>query len=100
VETDTRHFIRLGLRRAVALGVGYQAQQSFPHRTARHANRQPHRQWLLRRPYDLSAFSSEAVALLQQERFTMAMIAIVVHVSGSLLMTLARLASWKWLRFY
>jgi CrcB protein len=47
-----------------------------------------------------STFSAEVVALLQDERFATAMIAIVVHVSGSLLMTLAGLASWKWLRFY
>lgn len=47
-----------------------------------------------------STFSSEVVTLLQDERFTMAIIAIVVHVSGSLLMTLAGLASWKWLSFY
>lgn len=47
-----------------------------------------------------STFSAEVVALLQDEKFATAMVAIVVHVSGSLLMTLAGLASWRWLKFY
>lgn len=45
-----------------------------------------------------STFSAEVVALLQQERLTMAMTAIATHVSGSLFMTLLGLASWQWLK--
>lgn len=45
-----------------------------------------------------STFSAEVVALLQQGRLTWAMAAIAIHVSGSLLMTLAGLASWQWLK--
>jgi CrcB protein len=44
-----------------------------------------------------STFSAEVVALLQQGRLTWAMGAIALHVSGSLVMTLAGLASWQWL---
>lgn len=42
-----------------------------------------------------STFSAEAVTLLQQGRLTSAMTAVAIHVSGSLLMTLAGLASWQ-----
>jgi CrcB protein len=46
-----------------------------------------------------STFSAEVVTLMQQDRLTWAMGAIAVHVSGSLLATLAGLASWQWLTF-
>jgi len=45
-----------------------------------------------------STFSAEVVTLLQQGRMTWAMGAIAIHVSGSLLATLAGLASWQWLK--
>jgi CrcB protein len=45
-----------------------------------------------------STFSAEVVTLLQQGRLTLAMSAIAIHVSGSLLMTLAGLASWQLLK--
>jgi CrcB protein len=45
-----------------------------------------------------STFSAEVVTLLQQGRLSWAMGAIAVHVSGSLLMTLAGLASWQLLK--
>lgn len=45
-----------------------------------------------------STFSAEVVTLLQQGRLSWAMGAIAVHVSGSLLMTLAGLASWQMLK--
>lgn len=45
-----------------------------------------------------STFSAEVVTLLQQGRLTWAMGAIAIHVSGSLVMTLAGLASWQWLK--
>jgi CrcB protein len=45
-----------------------------------------------------STFSAEVVTLLQQGRLTWAMGAIAIHVSGSLLATLAGLASWQWLK--
>jgi len=45
-----------------------------------------------------STFSAEVVTLLQQGRLTWAAGAIAVHVGGSLLMTLAGLASWQWLK--
>lgn len=41
-----------------------------------------------------STFSAEIVTLLQQNRLAWAMGAIAMHVTGSLLMTLAGLASW------
>jgi fluoride exporter len=44
-----------------------------------------------------STFSAEVVALLQQERVRAACGAIAAHVSGSLVMTLAGIASWKWI---
>jgi CrcB protein len=44
-----------------------------------------------------STFSAEVVTLLQQGRLAWALGAIALHVSGSLLMTLAGLASWQWL---
>jgi CrcB protein len=45
-----------------------------------------------------STFSAEVVTLLQQGRLAWAMSAIAIHVSGSLLMTLAGLASWQLLK--
>lgn len=45
-----------------------------------------------------STFSAEVVTLLQQGRLSWAMGAIALHVSGSLLATLAGLASWHWLK--
>lgn len=42
-----------------------------------------------------STFSAEVVSLLQEGRLTMAMTAIATHVVGSLLATLAGLASWQ-----
>ena len=45
-----------------------------------------------------STFSAEVVTLLQQGRVAWAMGAIAIHVSGSLLMTLAGMASWQWLK--
>jgi CrcB protein len=45
-----------------------------------------------------STFSAEVVSLLQQGRLSWAMGAIAIHVSGSLVMTLAGLASWQWLK--
>ena len=41
-----------------------------------------------------STFSAEVITLLQEGRLTWAMGAIATHVSGSLLMTLAGLATW------
>lgn len=45
-----------------------------------------------------STFSAEVVTLLQQGRLAWAASAIAIHVSGSLAMTLAGLASWQWLK--
>lgn len=45
-----------------------------------------------------STFSAEVVTLLQQGRLAWAMGAIAIHVGGSLLATLAGLASWHWLK--
>ena len=45
-----------------------------------------------------STFSAEVVTLLQQGRLSWAIGAIAIHVSGSLLMTLAGLASWQLLK--
>ncbi|HUW36660.1 MAG TPA: fluoride efflux transporter CrcB [Rhodocyclaceae bacterium] len=45
-----------------------------------------------------STFSAEVASLLQQGRLSWAMGEIAIHVCGSLLMTLAGLASWQWLR--
>src|SRR6266481_926554 len=42
-----------------------------------------------------STFSAEVVTLLQEGRLIWAMGAIAIHVSGSLLMTLAGIASWQ-----
>ena len=42
-----------------------------------------------------STFSAEVVTLLQEGRLPIAMAAIAAHVTGSLLMTLAGLASWQ-----
>ena len=44
-----------------------------------------------------STFSAEVITLLQQGRIAWAMGAISIHVAGSLLMTLAGLATWQWL---
>lgn len=45
-----------------------------------------------------STFSAEVVTLLQQGRLGWAMGAVAVHVTGSLLMTLAGLATWHVLK--
>ncbi|HXY05821.1 MAG TPA: fluoride efflux transporter CrcB [Burkholderiaceae bacterium] len=45
-----------------------------------------------------STFSAEVVTLLQEGRLPMVLGAIASHVLGSLLMTLAGLASWNWLQ--
>jgi fluoride exporter len=45
-----------------------------------------------------STFSAEVVALVQLNRFVSAAGAILVHVSGSLVMTLLGMASWQWIR--
>ena len=45
-----------------------------------------------------STFSVEIVTLLQQGRMLIAMSAIGIHVMGSLLMTLAGIATWQWLK--
>ncbi|AXE31416.1 fluoride efflux transporter CrcB [Chromobacterium phragmitis] len=45
-----------------------------------------------------STFSAEVVDLLRQGQLQPAFSAIAVHVSGSLLMTMAGIASWHWLR--
>jgi CrcB protein len=41
-----------------------------------------------------STFSAEVVTLLQEQKLTWAMSAIATHVAGSLMMTLAGLATW------
>lgn len=46
-----------------------------------------------------STFSAEVVTLLQEGRLTWAMGAIATHVTGSLAMTLAGLATWQLLEF-
>ncbi|WP_024303307.1 fluoride efflux transporter CrcB [Pseudogulbenkiania sp. MAI-1] len=45
-----------------------------------------------------STFSAEVVDMLQQGRFGWAVATILVHVAGSLLMTLLGLCTWQWLR--
>ncbi|WP_374682430.1 fluoride efflux transporter CrcB [Accumulibacter sp.] len=45
-----------------------------------------------------STFSAEVISLLQQGRLTWAMGAIAIHVTGSLLMTLAGLMTWHMLK--
>ncbi len=45
-----------------------------------------------------STFSAEVLDLLQQGRTSWAMAAVAIHVSGSLLMTFAGMASWQWLK--
>ena len=45
-----------------------------------------------------STFSAEVVSLLQGGRLGWAAGTIAIHVSGSLLATLAGLASWQWLK--
>jgi CrcB protein len=42
-----------------------------------------------------STFSAEVVTLIQQGKITWAMSSIAIHVSGSLIMTLAGLATWQ-----
>jgi len=42
-----------------------------------------------------STFSAEVVTLIQQGKTTWAMSSIAIHVSGSLIMTLAGLATWQ-----
>jgi fluoride exporter len=44
-----------------------------------------------------STFSAETLTLIQQGRLSMALGAIGLHVSGSLLATFAGLISWQWL---
>ncbi len=44
-----------------------------------------------------STFSVEVMSLLQQGRMVLAMTSIGAHVMGSLLMTLAGMATWQWL---
>jgi CrcB protein len=46
-----------------------------------------------------STFSAEVVALLQAGRLAWAIGAIGLHVAGSLIMTLAGLATWQWFNF-
>ncbi|MEO5377411.1 MAG: fluoride efflux transporter CrcB [Magnetococcus sp. DMHC-6] len=45
-----------------------------------------------------SSFSAEVTNLLQQGKIGLALIAIGLHVTGSLLMTFAGILSWHWLR--
>lgn len=45
-----------------------------------------------------STFSAEVVGLLEDGRIPTAMGAIAAHVTGSLVMTLAGLASWRWIQ--
>lgn len=45
-----------------------------------------------------SSFSAEVVGLLQRGDYTWALGAVAVHVLGSLLMTLAGIGTWLWLR--
>jgi CrcB protein len=45
-----------------------------------------------------STFSAEVVTLMQQGRLLWAIAEIGVHLSGSLVMTLAGMLSWQWLR--
>ncbi|BBE08961.1 chromosome condensation membrane protein [Mycoavidus cysteinexigens] len=47
-----------------------------------------------------STFSAEVVTLLQQGRLGWAISSIGVHVAGSLIMTLAGIASWHWVKSY
>ena len=46
-----------------------------------------------------STFSAEVVTLLQQDKLMWAINTIIIHVSGSLMMTLAGLATWQLLKF-
>jgi fluoride exporter len=43
-----------------------------------------------------STFSAEVVTLLERDRLLAAAGAIATHVSGSLLMTIAGIATWRW----
>lgn len=45
-----------------------------------------------------STFSAEVVTLLQQDRLGWAIGAIGIHVAGSLVMTLAGIATWHWVK--
>ena len=47
-----------------------------------------------------STFSAEVVTLLQEQRLTWAMGAIATHVTGSLVMTLAGLATWRLFKYF
>ena len=47
-----------------------------------------------------STFSAEVVTLLQEQRLTCAMGAIATHVTGSLVMTLAGLATWRLFKYF
>ena len=47
-----------------------------------------------------STFSAEVVTLLQEGRLVWAMGAIAIHVAGSLMMTLAGLATWQVLKSF
>ena len=44
-----------------------------------------------------SSFSAEVVALIESGDLTKAMLAIAMHLVGSLLMTIIGIASWQWL---
>ena len=57
-----------------------------------------HRHRLLRRAHHVFTFSAEVVTLLQEGQLVWAMGAIAIHVTGSLLMTLAGLATWQLLK--
>jgi fluoride exporter len=46
-----------------------------------------------------STFSAEVVTLLQRGSLAPAVAAIAVHVAGSLVMTIAGMASWYWLAY-
>lgn len=46
-----------------------------------------------------STFSAEVVTLLQQEKLNWAMSTIAIHVSGSVMMTFAGIATWQLLKF-
>lgn len=45
-----------------------------------------------------STFSAEVATLLQQGRLAWAMGAISIHVTGSVVMTLAGIATWQWIK--
>ena len=99
METDPRHLSGCCPRRAAALAIGPQAQQFFTLPGTLTAN--------LVGGYIIgfcgglttfSTFSAEVVTLLQENRLTWAMRAIATHVTGSLVMTVAGLATWQLLK--